>query len=145
MLTLKFNNCFSPAVLAELEPLLPATYACMDQLAPWRRGRWPTRIHCMDEREIVDGRRRGAGHGYTYPRENGVWLNHHMTVPGHWIVLVHENLHHAFLDATESELNNVLVPRVFECTFGRKMDRAWARRHGLGPPQPGIGDRGFVR
>ena len=57
MLTLKFNNCFSPAVLAELEPLLPATYACMDQLAPWRRGRWPTRIHCMDEREIVGGLR----------------------------------------------------------------------------------------
>jgi hypothetical protein len=145
MLALRFNNCFDPEILDQLEAMLPVTYACMNELAPWRKGKWPTRIHCMDERRIVEGRQRGAGHGYTYPRENGIWMNHYMTLSGHWLVLVHENLHHAFPDATELELNNVLVPRVFECTFGQKMDKSWAKRNGLGPPQPGIGDRGFVR
>src|SRR5262245_11111028 len=142
---LRFNSCFRPEVLRELKPTLPATYAALNELAPWRRGRWPTRVRCMDEAEIIDGRSRGAGHGYTRVSERGIWMNHHMTLPGHWLVLVHENLHHAFPDATESELNNVLVPRVYERTSGRKMDTRWARRHGLGPPQPGIGDRGYAR
>lgn len=145
MLTLRFNNCFDPRVLDRLRPLLPDTYRCMNELAPWRRGRWPTRVHCMDEQSIIDGRSRGAGHGYTYKGSNEIWMNHHMSLSGHWLVFVHENLHHAFPDATESELNNVLVPRVYKCVFDERMDKNWARKHGLGPPQPGIGDRGFVR
>jgi hypothetical protein len=142
---LAFNSCFRPEILRELEPTLPATYAAMNALAPWREGKWPTRVHCMDENKIIGGRSRGAGHGQTRQNSNEIWLNHHMTLPGHWIVLVHENLHHAFPDATESELNNVMVPWVYQNTFGEKMNKRWARRHGLGPPQPGIGDRGFVR
>jgi hypothetical protein len=154
-LKLRFNSCFRPEILRQLEPTLPATYAAMNALAPWREGRWPTRVHCMDEAKIIDGRRRGAGHGYTNVSRRGenvivndrtgIWMNHHMSLAGHWLVLVHENLHQAFPDATEEELNNVLVPWVYQNTFGKKMNRAWARQHGLGPPQPGIGDRGFVR
>lgn len=101
----------------------------------------------MSHQRIVAGRARGAGHGMTYvqgPKNNTIWMNHYMSAEGYWLVFVHENLHHAFPDATEHELNNVLVPEVYARVFHNPMNRAWARKHGLGPPAPGIGDRGYV-
>lgn len=145
MLQLRFDPCFSCSQIDELSEVLDETYAALDSYAPWRNGRWPTRIRCMLKRDIIRGRRRGAGHGYTYLRQGEIWLNPYMTTFGLWLVLIHENLHHAFPDATEDELNNVHVPNVYKICTGKKLDMKLARAHGLGPPQPGIGDRGYVR
>lgn len=142
-INLQFDPCFDQQKLAELAPHLPATYSVMNEMAPFRRGRWPTRVHCMSHSKIIDGRKRGAGHGYTYPGEDGIWINPTMTVQGHWLVLVHENFHHAWPDATEQEINCRLVPEVYKRVFGKRLDPEWARRHGLGSPVPGVGDRSF--
>jgi hypothetical protein len=146
---LRFDPCFDDAKLSRVEPYLPRTYAVLNAMAPWRRGRWPTRVKCMSDRRIAEGRRRGAGHGLTYVCSGGhcrdVWINPYMTWQGHWLVLVHESLHHAFPDATEAEINCVLVPNVFQRVFGRRMSHAWGRQHGLGSPVPGVGDRSYCR
>lgn len=148
---LQFSGCFDDAKLRLVQPLLGPTYRELNDMAPWLKGRWPTEVVCFTHKEIVDGRRRGAGHGMTkvgcqdQSDCNTIWLNAHMTPAGIWLVLIHENLHHAFPDATEDELNNVLVPEVFERVTGRELPRRWARKQGLGPPRPGIGDRGYVR
>jgi hypothetical protein len=151
-LALRFDPCFDQWKLRELAPHLPAAYKALNELCPWRRGRWPTRVRCLSKSRIEEGRARGAGHGMTYVGCsmgsggcNEIWINPYMTVPGHYLVLIHENLHHGFPDATEDELNNVLVQRVYRRATGRKLQSAWARKHGLGPPRPGIGDRGYVR
>lgn len=151
-MNLTFDRCFDRAKVQELLPLLPATYEALNELCPWRNGRWPTRVRCLTASQIARGRSHGAGHGMTYvgcSRGQGgcnqIWINPFMTVPGHWLVLVHENLHHGFPDATEDELNNVLVQDVYKRVTGKRLPSAWARKHGLGPPKPGIGDRGYVR
>lgn len=144
-LNLQFDPCFDRDKIVRLSAVLPKTYAELDRLAPWRKGKWPTKIHCMTDSKILDGRRRGAGHGYTYPGRNGIWMNHHMTLVGHWLVLVHENGHHAWPDATEQELNCVIVPRVYKRVFGKVLTPEYGRRHGLGSPVPGVGDRSYCR
>lgn len=143
----RFEPCFDRNKLTELIVLLPLTYAALDTYAPWRRGEWPTKVRCMKDSRIVEGRKRGAGHGYTYTsgREaDTIWMNPHMSSEGYWLVFVHENLHHAFPDATEHEINNVHVQHVYKTVFKRRMDPSWACKHGLGPPEPHIGDRGYV-
>lgn len=134
--------------LERVARLLPQTYLVMDGLAPWRNGKWPTRVRCMTKTKIIQGRSRGAGHGYTYVEgQHGgkeIWLNPYMTWEGYWIVLIHENMHHAFPDASEDEINNALVPQVVEAVLRKSKPKEWYRKHGLGPPQPGIGDRGYV-
>jgi hypothetical protein len=148
MKKLHFDTCFDDDKLAEFAHLLPDTYRALNELAPWRKGKWPVRVRCMTNKQVVSGRRRGAGHGMTYVRGSDskyIWMNPHMSVMGLWLVLIHENLHHAFPDATEEELNNVLVPFIYEDVTGKKLDKKMARKHGLGPPQPGIGDRGYVK
>lgn len=150
--TLHFDGCFHSAAnvrkLRRVAKYLPQTYLVLDELAPWRNGKWPTRVRCMSKQRIVEGRSKGAGHGFTYVEgQHGgkeIFLNPFMTWEGYLIVLIHENMHHAFPDASESEINNVLVPEVVTQVLGPK-DSEWYRRHGLGPPQPGIGDRGYVR
>ena len=144
---LQFDPCFDQAKLAELAPHLPATYGVMNRLAPWRKGRWPSRVRCMTSKKIVDGRKRGAGHGYVYPPSDAraIWMNPHMTPQGLLLVLIHENCHVAWPDATESEINCVLVPQIYCEIFGVELDPAWARSQGLGSPVPGVGDRSFCR
>jgi len=149
---LHFDDCFTSAAnvhkLERVARLLPQTYLVMDGLAPWRNGKWPTRVRCMTKTKIIQGRSRGAGHGYTYVEgQHGgkeIWLNPYMTWEGYWIVLIHENMHHAFPDASEDEINNALVPQVVEAVLRKSKPKEWYRKHGLGPPQPGIGDRGYV-
>lgn len=143
MRKLLFDTCFPPKKVSELAALLPETYQALNELAPWRKGKWPVHVRCLSNKRIVEGRSRGAGHGMTYVEGNEIWLNPHMTLPGYWLVFVHENLHHAFPDATEDELNKVLLPEVYRLTFGEKLDMEWAKKHGVGPPCP-WGDRGFV-
>lgn len=142
---LRFDTCFDDCKIAEFSGYLPDTYRALNRMAPWIKGRWPNRVHCMSKRDVVAGRRRGAGHGATYLERREIWMNPHMTSAGLWLVFIHENLHHAFPDATEDELNNVLVPEVFQEVTGKKLNRAWARKQGIGPPEPGIGDRGYLR
>lgn len=142
---LHFDDCFDPVKIEKLSRLLPRTYAALDELAPWMKGKWPTRVHCMSDGDIVKGRKKGAGHGYTFHDGNEVWINPHMTQEGHWLVLVHEFLHHGFPDATEPEINCTLVPHVYKQVFGKKLDPAWARQHGIGSPVEGVGDRSFCR
>lgn len=146
---LQFDSCFDQQKLTELAPHLPSTYAALNRLAPWRRGRWPTRIHCMTHSKIVAGRRRGAGHGYTHvgsaKDEHDIWMNPFMTTAGHWLVLVHESIHHSHPDSSESEINCVLVPQIYLEVFDRKLDPEWARSQGLGAPQKNVGDRSYCR
>lgn len=142
-----FSTCFPRSKVLALWPRLDPTYAELDRLAEWRGGRWPKHIRCMGKAQIVDGRRRGAGHGFTYVRgddKDAIWMNPHMSVLGYHLVLIHENLHHAFPDATENELNNVLVPYVYTQATGELLSKESMREAGLGPPEPGIGDRGYV-
>lgn len=146
MKELHFDACFDDCKLAQISGYLPETYAVLNKLCAWRRGRWPKRIHCMSKSQIVSGRARGAGHGMTYTRgrsSNEIWMNPYMSPLGLWLVLIHENLHHGFPDASEDELNNVLVPVVYELVTGKELPKKAARAAGLGPPEPGIGDRGY--
>lgn len=149
MIQIGFDDCFPRAKIRRLMPLLPKTYAALDELAPWREGKWPTRVHCMSAEQILEARPHGAGHGSTYVCETGecneVWINPFMSWEGLWLVLVHENLHHAYPDATEDEINCLHVPAVYERVFGRKRTHDWFRRHGLGAPVAGVGDRSYCR
>jgi hypothetical protein len=99
----------------------------------------------MTHQQIREGRSRGAGHGYTFIRGNKIWMNAHMSKEGYWLVYTHENLHHAFPDSSESELNCVHLPWMYREVFGKTLTPAFARRHGVGAPQQGIGDRSFCR
>lgn len=148
-MNLRFDPCLDRAKLARVEPYLARTYAVLNQMAPWRRGKWPTRIRCLPDSRIVEGRKRGAGHGMTYTcshgRCNDIWISRYMTWQGYWLVLVHENLHHAYPDATEQEINCVLVPHVFRKVTGQRWSHAWGRKHGIGSPAPGVGDRSYCR
>jgi hypothetical protein len=53
-------------------------------------------------------------------------------------------MHHAFPDASETEINQVLVPWLAEEITGEKLDLELARLHGLGPPVDGIAGRGYA-
>lgn len=140
-----FDPCFDQKKLVYLASTLPRTYAVLDKMVS-KPVKWPTRVQCMSDSAIMKGRRRGAGHGYTYQGGKTIWLNHHMTKEGYWLVFVHENLHHAFPDATESELNCLHLPAVYERVFRRRWPgHDWARQHGVGSPQPGTGDRSYCR
>lgn len=145
---LHFDECFDQDKILWVAQYLPATYAVLDELAPWRKGKWPGRVRCMSTSSIVDGRARGAGHGFTYTEGRGsgeIWMNPHMSELGHWLVLVHENCHHGWPDATEGEINCVLVPEVYRRVFGKKLTPETGRRHGLGAPAAGVGDRSYCR
>jgi hypothetical protein len=150
-LVLSFARCFDQNKVAAIVDRLPKTYEALDELAPWREGQWPTEIRCMSDSRIAEGRSHGAGHGVTQvgciSRRGCNWIemNPYLTPDGLWLVLIHENLHHAFPDATEDEINNVLVQRVYKRVTGHSLNSSWARKQGLGPPEPGIGDRGYVR
>lgn len=142
------GGCFDRDKLNELVVLLPRTYEELNALAPWLNGRWPTRVRCMTGREIFKARKRGAGHGYTYTQgadKNTIWLNPYMTAVGYWLVFVHENLHHAFPDATEAEINCVHLPNLYKKVFKERLDPDWARSQGIGSPVPGVGDRSYCR
>lgn len=142
---IRFDDCFDREQVKEVARRLPATYRALNELAPWRKDKWPRRVRCMTEKEIINGRKRGAGHGYTYGGDSkSIWLNPHMNTLGLWLVFIHENLHHAFPDATEHELNNVLVPWVYRKVTGKTFPKDKARKAGIGPPEPGIGDRGYL-
>lgn len=140
-----FDRCFHDEKVRWLSRYLPDTFDAMNALAPWRKGKWPTRVKCMSHERIREGRSHGAGHGYTFIRGNTIWMNAHMTPQGYWLVYVHENLHHAFPDATESELNCVHLPQIYRYVFGRTLTPAYARKHGVGSPVPGVGDRSYCR
>lgn len=140
-----FDRCFNDDKVRQVSVYLPATFEALNEMAPWRKGKWPTRVRCMTHAQIIQGRRRGAGHGFTYIRGNTIWMNAHMTAMGYWLVYVHENLHHAFPDATEEELNCRELPQVYREVFGRTLTAAFARKHGVGSPVPGVGDRSYCR
>ncbi len=146
---LYFEPCLDQRKVEWLITTLPATYEVLDELAPWRKGKWPTRVRCMSDRKIIQGRQHGAGHGYTFTRgrdSNSIWLNPYLSREGYFLVFVHENLHHAYPDATEPELNCTHLPYVFQEVFGKKWPgHDWARLHGVGSPVPGVGDRSFCR
>jgi hypothetical protein len=143
-----FDSCFDQKKIDWLLPNLPPMYDVLNELASWRKGKWPTRIKCMSDKRIIQGRRRGAGHGFTFTRgrdKNTIWMNPHMTEWGHFLVFSHENLHHAFPDATEDELNCTHLPYVFKRVFNTRYDHDWARSHGVGSPVAGVGDRSYCR
>ena len=143
-----FAPCLDSEKVLKIAQYLPATYAELDRRAKWMRGKWPKRVTCMSNAEIVDGRARGAGHGFTYTSGSNsgtIWLNPDMTWQGYWLVLVHENCHHAWPDATEGEINCRHVPSIYEAVFGKRLTPAMGRAHGLGAPVPGVGDRSYCR
>jgi|SRR6185503_6442150 len=146
---IEFDSCLNQKHVEWLITTLPATYGALNEKAEWRKGKWPTRVRCMDRRRIIEGRERGAGHGYTYTQgrdSKSIWLNPHMTQWGYWLVFTHENLHHAYPDATEQELNCEHLPDVFERVFDRPWPgHDWAREHGVGSPVEGVGDRSYCR
>lgn len=146
---IEFDSCLDQKKVEWLITTLPATYGVLNEMAPWRKGKWPTRVHCMTDQRIVEGRKRGAGHGYTYTQgrdKNSIWLNPHLSQWGYWLVFTHENLHHAFDDASEGELNCVLLPDVFSKVFRKRWPgHDWARSHGVGSRTPDFGDRSFCR
>lgn len=146
-LQLKFDPCFPQQKIVKLAATLPKTYHELNKMCPWRKGKWPTKIHCMSDSDIARMRRKGAGHGYTYvrPGANEIWLNCYMTQTGYWLVFTHENLHHGWPDATEPEINCVHLPRIYKAVFGKVLTPEYARRHGVGSPMPGVGDRSFCR
>jgi hypothetical protein len=140
---LAFDSCFDPRTVAILMRVLPDTYEVMQEMAPWVK-RWPRFIECMDDETILDGRRRGAGHGQYSPDEKRIWINPYMSSYGVWLNLIHENMHHAFPDATEIEINNLLTPYVASEVLGHPIDLDQARLHGLGPAVKGIPGRGYA-
>jgi len=143
---LHFSPCFPQDKVLEVASRLPATYATLNELAPWRKGKWPTEVKCMSHSDIINGRKKGAGHGFTMlDNDSTIYLNAHMTPTGIWLVTVHEFLHHGFPDAGESEINCVHVPWVYRRVFGKKLTPEEGRRHGLGSPVPGVGDRSYCR
>lgn len=140
-----FAPCLDREKVLKIADYLPATYAALDKLAPWMRGKWPSKVRCMTDKEVVDGRSRGAGHGYTIVNGRGViWLNRHMTWQGYLLVLIHECIHHGWPDMTEQELNCSMLPQVWKMVTGKKLDPEWARGHGIGAPAP-FGDRSYCR
>lgn len=144
--TLHFSPCFAENKVLEVAGHLPETYAALNELAPWRKGKWPTKVECMSHGEIIRGRKKGAGHGFTLLDDDStVYLNAHMTPTGIWLVTIHEFLHHGFPDAQESEINCELLPWVFKHVFGKTLTPEYGRRHGLGSPVPGVGDRSYCR
>lgn len=141
---LKFDRCFDRRKIIQISPYLPAVYAELNRRAPWRKGRWPTRIHCMEHSEILAGRAKGAGHGYVFSHQpqRGIWMNPHMSPQGHLLVLIHENVHVGWPDMQEQELNCVMLPDIWKSVTGRKLSAKWARSHGVGSPAP-YGDRSY--
>ncbi len=140
-----FDECFPRSKVVELSATLPKTYHELNRMCPWRKGKWPTKVHCMTDGKISSMRRHGAGHGYTYPRGHEIWMNHYMSGPGFWLVFVHENLHHGYPDATEAEINCVHLPKIYKAVFGKTLTPEYARRHGVGAPAAGVGDRSYCR
>ena len=140
---IEFAPCFPEATIRQLAPYIPALLEALHDLAPWMRT-WPTYIECMSNRTILDGRRRGAGHGQYSPDENRVWVNKYMSAYGILLNIAHEFCHAAFEDASEIEINNLLVPALMKQVFGHPIDLDQARLHGLGPAVKGIPGRGYA-
>jgi hypothetical protein len=139
---IEFAPCFPEATIRQLAPLILPTFEVLSKMAPWRK--WVTYIECMDDRTIIKGRRGGAGHGQFSPDEDRVWVNPYMSFQGVWLNIIHEQLHGAYPDASEMELNNLLVPYVARQVLGYKIDLDEARLHGLGPAVKGIPGRGYA-
>lgn len=144
---LQFDSCFDRQKVIKASAFLPAAYGVLNELAPWAKNRWPKHVHCMSHSQIVDGRSRGAGHGFVYPKHprDGIFMNAHMTWQGYLLVLIHENCHVAWPDMTEEEINCRMLPEIWKRVTGKKLEPGWARKHGVGSPEPGVGDRSYCR
>lgn len=138
-----FDSCIPEETLRQLAPYVLPAYEALSELAPWVRD-WPTHIECMDAETIIYSRKRGAGHGQYSPDQRRIWVNPYMTAYGIFLNILHENCHHAFADATEMEINNLLVPHLAEQVLGHPIDLDEARMHGLGPAVKGIPGRGYA-
>lgn len=138
-----FDRCFDPRKLEAIAQFLPDVFAVMQEMAPWYRT-WPSRVECMPDKDILAGRKRGAGHGQYSPSENRVWVSPYMDPIGILGNIIHEFGHAIWPDATEHELNNLIVPHVLEQVFGYKIDVDCLRMHGLGPIVNGLSGRGYA-
>lgn len=141
-----FDRCFDRRKIIQISPYLPAVYAELNRRAPWRRGRWPSRIRCMTHAQILQGREKGAGHGFVFPHKpsDGIFMNPLMSPQGYLLVLIHENCHVGWPDMSEDEINCVMLGSIWKSVTGKKLDPAWARKHGVGAPAP-YGDRSYCR
>ena len=144
---LHFDSCFPREKVIKISPYLPLVYGELNRLAKWRKGKWPTRVHCMSHSEVINGRSKGAGHGYVRPARpsDGIFMNAHMTPQGYLLVLIHENCHVGWPDMTEDEINCKTLPHIWKKVTGKKLTPEYARRYGVGSPAPGVGDRSYCR
>lgn len=86
-------------------PLVRCVYREIEQIAGRRVLDWPRRIECMTLREIREGRKHGAGHGLYIRRGRRIKINSTMPARDVLLNVIHENLHHAMPDATETEVD----------------------------------------
>ncbi len=116
-----FDRCFDRKKIDAFRHLIPATYEAMEDIAGQKID-WPPNIECMTSQEIVAGKVRGKGHGLYFFDEERVKINPHMSPKGIYLNFIHENLHHAVPTASERDINDDMLPRVYEQVTGFSID-----------------------
>jgi hypothetical protein len=112
-----FNPCFSSRKIDTFRRLIPKTYRVMEELFD-RETDWPDLIEAMTLEEVREGKKQGKGHGLYFPVEKRIKLNHRMSALALYLNFIHENAHHIMPELSDREINNTIVPWVFEEVMG---------------------------
>lgn len=117
-----FDEQFDPRKVATFWNYIPKVYREMEYLTG-RRPKWPQFIEAMTEEEVAQGECLGKGHGLYFSPGAVVKINADMSPEAIFLNFIHEHFHHILPEATDQEINEILVPEVYRRVTGREFDR----------------------
>lgn len=129
-MTPTFDLEFDPRTANIVAHRAAKTYRVMEWLTG-RRPNWPRNIEAMSDAEISDGERGGRGHGLYITPDGIIKINSYMGAEAVYLNFIHENFHHILPEASDEEINEVLVPAVYEKVTGRALSAVLGEEAGV--------------
>jgi hypothetical protein len=126
----KFSSTTRRQIVRWLNPILESTLIAADQAA-LEVIDWPVSISPMTVREMREDEKVGGGHGVYLSDTRAIRLKASMPWMGLMVNLIHELWHHVDPGATEENINDTVVPLVYEIATGESLEpKDWEKWRG---------------
>ena len=100
-----FNECFDEEKIKEIScSVMKANEKILDLTG--QPIQLPKQVQCMNEQEIKEGAKVGAGHGLFIP-PNTIKINPNMSPDGILLNYIHENIHYVLPEASENLVDHL--------------------------------------
>jgi len=100
----EFSACFSKEKIDSFKNKIPLVYKEIRKLRQGKISAFPSKIECMTNAEIKEGKELGGGHGlYILPAR--IKINRSMSSEGIFMNFIHENLHYALPELQEKGID----------------------------------------